>query len=132
MLKVSKLHLVRRMSSLKNELDAHFERLLEKLNSLTGEILLKCLGDNPKKNDKDEISAYFVNLQLEITEKIQKLRAFQDELNSHCGRIHIKIEFANLSGPSRFQGPSGAGMVPKNHKYVPVHHLLPSKMEKPW
>merc|ERR1712098_496497 len=60
--KVSKLHFVRRMSLLKNGYDAHFEHLLEKLNSLMGEIILKCLGDNPKKNDKDKISVYFVDL----------------------------------------------------------------------
>ena len=78
-LKVSKLHLVRRMALLKSEFDTHFEHLLEKLNSLTGEILLKCLCDNPKKNGKDKVSEYFVDLQLEIAEKIQKLRAFQNE-----------------------------------------------------
>ena len=49
-LKVSKLHLVKRMASLKSDFDTHFERLLEKLNSLTGEILLKCLSENPKKD----------------------------------------------------------------------------------
>ena len=48
-LKASKLHLVRRMLSLKSDFDAHFEHLLEKLSSLMGEILLKCLGDNLKK-----------------------------------------------------------------------------------
>ena len=90
-LKVSKLHLVKRMASLKSDFDTHFECFLEKLNSLTGEILLKYLGDNPKKNDKDKISAYFIDLQLEIAEKIQKLWAFQDELNPCCSSIHVKI-----------------------------------------
>ena len=49
---------------------------MEKLNSLTGEILLKCFGENPKKTEKDKIGAYFIDLQLEIAEKIQNLRAF--------------------------------------------------------
>ena len=48
-LKVSKLHLVKRMASLKSDFDTHFKRLLEKLNSLTGEILLRCVDENPKK-----------------------------------------------------------------------------------
>ena len=46
-LKSSRLQIVRRMASLKSEFDTSFEHLLEKLNTLTGEILLKCLGDNP-------------------------------------------------------------------------------------
>ena len=58
LLKVSKLHLVRQMSSLKAEFDSHFECLLDKLNSLTGEILLKSLGDNPQKKDKDRLNSY--------------------------------------------------------------------------
>ena len=53
-LKNSRLHVVRRMVSLKNNFDMHFEHLLEKLNTLTGEILLKCLGDNPKKTEKEK------------------------------------------------------------------------------
>ena len=75
-LKTSRLHIVRRMASLKSDIDTHFEHLLEKLNTLTGEILLKCLGENPKKADKEKVSAYFVKLQLEFTGKVQKLRRF--------------------------------------------------------
>ena len=52
-LKNSRLQIVRRMGSLKSDFDTHFEHLLEKLNTLTGEILLKCLGENPKKAEKD-------------------------------------------------------------------------------
>ena len=54
-LKVSKIHLIRQMSSLKAEFDSHFERLLDKLNSLTGEISLKSLGENPQKKIKIEL-----------------------------------------------------------------------------
>ena len=35
-LKASRLHLVRRMASLKSDFDTHFEHLLEMLNTLTG------------------------------------------------------------------------------------------------
>ena len=61
-LKISKIHLVRQMSSLKEELDSNFEWLLDKLNSLTGEILLKSLGDNPQKKDKDRLNLYWFDL----------------------------------------------------------------------
>ena len=69
-LKTSRLQIVRRMASLKSEFDTNFECLLEKLNVLTGEILLKCLGENPKKVEKDKVSGYFVKLQLEVTKKV--------------------------------------------------------------
>ena len=40
------------LASLKNDFDTSFECLLEKLNALTGEILLKCFGDDPNKRRK--------------------------------------------------------------------------------
>ena len=47
MLKSSRLQIVRKMASLKSEFDTSFECLLDKLNALTGEILLKYFGDSP-------------------------------------------------------------------------------------
>ena len=47
LLKSSRLQIVRKMASLKSDFDTSFERLLEKLNALTGEILLKCFSDSP-------------------------------------------------------------------------------------
>ena len=70
------------MVTLKNEFDTSFERLLEKLNTLTGEILLKCLGDNPNNTEKKKVKGYFIELQLEVTEKVQDLKKFQENLNS--------------------------------------------------
>ena len=92
------------MASLKNDFDTHFEHLLEKLNTLTGEILLKCLGDNPKKTEKDKVSSYFVELQFEAVDKVKELRRFQDALNARCTAVHIKIGYADLSDP---QCPKG-------------------------
>ena len=70
------------MSSLKAEFDSNFKRLLDKLNSLMGEILLKSLGDNPQKKDKDRLNLYWLDLQLKIAQKIQKLWLFQDDSNA--------------------------------------------------
>ena len=53
-------------------------------------------------------------------------------MNSYCSAIHVKIEYADLSGPSVSQGPSGGGAVPRNYKYTPIHHFLPSERDKPW
>ena len=82
MLKTSRLQIVRRIASLKSEFDTSFKCFLEKLNVLIGEILLKCLGENPKKTEKDKVSRYFVKLQLEVAEKVHDLRKFQENLNS--------------------------------------------------
>lgn len=82
LLKSSRLKLVRRMATLKNEFDTSFECLLEKLNALTGEILLKCLGENPSATEKKKVNGYFIELQLEVAEKVQDLKKFQENLNS--------------------------------------------------
>ena len=50
------------LASLKNHFDTSFECVLEKLNALTGEILLKCFGDNPNNVEKKKVSGYFVEL----------------------------------------------------------------------
>ena len=57
-LRTSKIHMVRQMSRLKIEFDSSFEKLLDKLSGLTREVLVKALGDNPKKADKDHLNGY--------------------------------------------------------------------------
>ena len=47
-LKSSKSHLVKQVTSLKSKFDSCFESLLNKLNSLTGSVLMNALGDNPQ------------------------------------------------------------------------------------
>ena len=53
-------------------------------------------------------------------------------MSSRCTAIHVKIEYADLSGPSVSQGPSSSGAVPRNHRYAPIHNFLPSERDKPW
>ena len=130
-LKSSKIHLARQMSSLKMEFNSSFERLLDKLNSLTGEILIKALGENPQKKDKDKLNSYWMDLQLEIVQKIRKLTIFQNDLNSRCSHIFIKIEYADLAGPSNPQEPPGSGTQARSHRYAPNPHILPTDREKP-
>ena len=52
LLKTNKIHLARQVNSLKQEFDLAFEKLLDHLNSLTNDIFMKALGDNPKKAEK--------------------------------------------------------------------------------
>ena len=94
------------MASLKNDFDTSFKRLLEKLNALPGEILLKCFGDNPNNAEKKKVSGYFIELQVEVSEKVLDLKKFQENLNSHCTSIHKKIGYTDLTGPKVSQGPT--------------------------
>ena len=80
-LKSTKIHLARQMSTLKFEFDSSFEKLPDRLNGLTGEILVKALGDNPQKKDRDCLNSYWLELQLGIAQKTKKLTDFQNYLN---------------------------------------------------
>ena len=120
LLKSSRLQVVTKKATLKNEFNTCFECLLEELNALTGEILLKCLGDNLSATEKKKVNRYFIELQLEVTEKVQDLKKFQENLNSRCTTIYQKIGYADLSGPSVSQGPTAVTVIPKNHKFTPI------------
>ena len=65
--------------------------MLEKLNTLTEEILLKFFGDNPNNVEKKKVSGYFVELQLEVAKKVLDLKKFQENLNSCCTSLYMKI-----------------------------------------
>ena len=112
------------MTSTKTEFDSSLEKLLDKFNSLTGEILNKALGVNPQKRDHDRLNSYWMELQLEIVQKIGNLTKFQNELNSRCNMIQVKIEYADLSGPSTSQGPPGSAPQARNHRFAPNTHFM--------
>ena len=96
------------LASLKNDFDTSFECLLEKLNALTGEILLKCFGDSPNSVEKKKVSGYFMELQVEVSDKVLDLKKFQENLNSRCTKIHKKIGYADLTGPTVSQRNTGS------------------------
>ena len=77
LLKNLRLQIVRKMASLKSDFDTSFKRLLEKLNALTGEILLKCFGDSPSSAEKKKASGYFMELQVEVSDKVLDLKCFK-------------------------------------------------------
>ena len=59
-LKSNKVHLARQVHTLKFEFDVAFKKLLDKLNSLTGDIMAKALGDNPKRAEWEELNSYWM------------------------------------------------------------------------
>ena len=68
---------------------------------------------------------------MEVAEKVQDLKKFQENLNSRCTKIHQKIGYADLSGPSVSHGPTAVTAIPKNHKFTPVNDFLPSEWSQP-
>ena len=107
------------MSSLKKEFDSGFESLLDKLNSLTGDVLMKALGDNPQKKDHDRLNGYWMALQLEILDKIRNLTSFQNNLNLRCHKILMKIDYIDLSDTNTSQGPSDDIPQARNSRLAP-------------
>ena len=106
--------------------------MLDKLNALIGEILLKCFGDSPNSTEKKKASGYFIELQVEVSDKVFELKKFQENLNSHCAKIHRKIDYADLTGPSVSQGPSTATAIPRSQRFNPIQDFLPKERSQPW
>ena len=120
------------MASLKSDFDTSFKCLLEKLNVLTGEILLKCFGDSPSSAEKKKASGYFMELQVEVSDKVLDFKKFQENLNDRCAKIHRKIDYADLTGPSVSQGLTAVSAVPRSHKFHPIQDFLPKDRSQPW
>ena len=104
-LKTSKVHLALQEHNLKFKIDVAFEKLLDKLTSLTGEVLVKALGENPKRTDRDNLNRYWMELQVEVSTKIAKLTDIQNKLNDRCHCIMMKMDYMDLSGPNPPKGP---------------------------
>ena len=129
-LRTSKIHMVRQMSRLKIEFDSSFEKLLDRLNNLTGEVLVKALGDNPMKADKDCLNRYWLELQLEVAQKIAKLTKFQNDLNLHCHSILAKVDYTDLTRLIVSQGPSAN--LPSTRRFAPNPAFIPQDCPKSW
>ena len=73
-----------------------------------------------------------MELQVEVSDKVLDLKKFQENLNSHCAKIHRKIDYADLTGPSVSQGPTTVAAVPKSHRFNPIQDFLPKERSQPW
>ena len=124
-LKSNKVHLARQVHNLKFEFDVAFEKLLNKLNSLTGEILVKARGDILKRAEREKLNGYWMELQVEVSAKMAKLTEFQNELNDRCHSIIMKTNYMDMSGPSTSQGPSGTIPPLRSHHYAPNPAFIP-------
>ena len=131
-MKMSKLFLAGQVNTLKHKFDVSYNELLDKLSGLPGDILQKCLGNNPKKQDKDKLNGYWMSLQAKVNAKKNKLSVFQNELNKRTHRIRSKIDYMDMSGSNTLQGPSGTQPASCSHRYTPNPTFLPPDRKKPW
>ena len=91
---------------------------------------VKALGDNPKKADKDRLNGYWLELQLEVAQKIAKLTKFQNDLNLHCHSILAKVDYTDLTGLIVLQGPSAN--LPSTRRFAPNPAFIPQDRPKSW
>ena len=67
-----------------------------------------------------------MELQVEVSDKVLDLKKFQENLNSHCAKIHRKIDYADLTGPSVSQEPTtvqpNTGFPAKREEPAVVHY----------
>ena len=68
-LKSSESHIVHQVVEWKSKFDSIFESWLNKLNSLTCDVLVSALGNNSLKEDHVRLEEYWTVLQLEIADK---------------------------------------------------------------
>ena len=61
-----------------------------------------------------------MELQVEVSHKVLDLKKIQENLNSYCAKIHRKIDYADLTGPSVSQGPTTVAAVPKSYRFNPI------------
>ena len=69
--------------------------------------------------------------QAKVNTKMNKLSAFQNELNDRTHRITSKIDYMDLSGPNTLQGPSGTQPPSCSHRYTPNPAFLSLDRKKP-
>ena len=117
-LKTEKSQLVRQLHSLKLQYDKEFQTLIERLSSVTQDVLLRGFGENPTQHQSRKIDTYFMELQMEVSIKIAKLTDIDTDIGNRYARIMYKVDFSDLLIPTA--RPSQAGTAqPSRNKYSP-------------
>ena len=62
-LKTEKSHLVRQLHGLKLQYDKEFQTLIDRLSSVTQDVLLRGFGENPSQHQARRVDTYFMELQ---------------------------------------------------------------------
>ena len=134
-LKTSKSHLVRQLHSLKDQYDKEYEELLTRLGSLTQEVLLIAFGEHPSKSQVHNVNAYFIELQMELSNKIGKLAGIDSKICSKYARIIKKVESVDLQVTATKQGQAGPAQPSRgryNHNPTFLEQGANKNRQQPW
>ena len=95
-LKSDKAHLIRHLHSVKLKYDTEIQFLIERLSSVTQDVLLRGFGENPNPHQERRINTYFMELQIEISTKIGKLSELDEDIGSRYTRIMSRVDYTGM------------------------------------
>ena len=86
-------------------------------------MLLRGIMGEPSQHQSHRVSAYFMELQMEVATKIAKLTDNDNDIVTRYAGIMCKIDYANLVAPTA-KPNQGTAMPPSRSKYQPNPTLL--------
>ena len=117
-LKREKPQFVRQLNSLKIQFNKEFQILIYELSTIPQEVLLRGFMGEPTQHQSRRVSAYFMELQMEVSNKIAKLTDINNDIATRYVRIMCKIDYADLAVPT-VRPNQGAAVQPSRSKYQP-------------
>ena len=117
-LKTEKSHLVRQLHGLKKQYDSEFQSLIDRLSTVTSDVLLHGFGGTLNQHQERRLNTYFMELQEEVSVKIGKLQEIDTGIGSRYAVIMTRVKFVDLPIPAA--GPAQAAVQqPSRNKYSP-------------
>ena len=95
-LKTERSHLIRQLHGLKLQNDTEIKVLIERLSSVSQDVLLRGFGENPNQHQERRVNTYFMELQVEVSIKIGKLTDIDEGIGKRYASIMQKVDFADL------------------------------------
>ena len=134
-LKTEKAHLIRQLHALKIQYNTEIQFLIERLSSVSQEVLLRGFGENRSPHQERRINTYFMELQIEVSMKIGKLTEIDKGIGRRYTRVMHRVDFADM--PVSMARPSQPTMAqPSRNKYSPNPTFLEQggnkDRAKPW
>ena len=117
-LKREKPQFVRQLNSLKIQFNKEFQILIYELSTIPQEVLLRGFMGEPTQHQSRRVSAYFMELQMEVSNKIAKLTDIDNDIATRYAGIMCKIDYADLAVPT-VRPNQGAAVQPSRSKYQP-------------
>lgn len=95
-LKTEKSHLIRQLHGLKIQYDTEIQFLIERLSSVSQDVLLRGFGKNRNQHQEHRVNTYLIELQLEVSMKIGKLTDIDEGIGRRYTRAMQRVDFADM------------------------------------